>query len=120
MTMPNQSGRDRGSHGGQRTNKHKNTKPEKKTIKNIEFAIGSAKKASEYVTNLEIIINKARMTYKQGEAVAQALEGMEPYDWSTHEPTMGTPVETDADKKKVKLRRLQSTFRSSMLALMPR
>ena len=83
---PQRGGRGRGfsnrrsgrNNGQGRNSKPNSTAPKtKKTLSDHIFHVGSAKQASDYVTNKKFFINYVKKTYENGDDVGEALEKKE-------------------------------------------
>ena len=103
----NRGGRGRGGRGfGRRTNtsqtstsKSSATSSKKKTLADHVYYVGSAKQASDYVTNTIFIINHIKKTYRGGNDVAEALTKMEEFDFNSIKPIRQVSTATvDATK----------------------
>jgi len=71
----------------------------KETVKEYYYYIGSSKKASDYKTTSEYIINYIKKTFNRGNNVAKALQTLVRTDPETWKPTLKASKETNqADK----------------------
>ena len=59
------------------------------------YYLGSAKQASDYVTVTEFIINHIRVTFVNGGDIGDALEKLEPKDFSSCMPIGEVSKKTD-------------------------
>ncbi len=96
------SGRSGGRGGGRRPNtssrSNHTSKPKEesqKTLQDYQFNVGSAKHASEYVSSFNYIVNHIKMNYNRPGDIGKALEELEEFDFTPHEPKLKTSKNKD-------------------------
>ena len=96
-------------------NNNRNSKPrqsKKKTkLEDHEFIIGSNKQAAEYEETIEHVINYTKMSYKNGNDVAETLRKESVIDASIWDPTMGYSAKEDENKIKMENRQFEIKYR---------
>ncbi len=86
------SGSSSRSASSKSTKKSKDSKiPERKTLSDYKYAIGTAKQAGDYNKITNYLILHIRKTYEQGGDIADALEALQEYDFSSVTPTLKSP-----------------------------
>ena len=91
-------GRSKSRHSrGKSRGKHENTSRSKKTLGDHIFQVGSAKNASDFVTNSNFIMNHIQISMDNGLDVSTAMKEGKHLDFSTLEPVLQVAT-ADPDK----------------------
>ena len=93
-------GHGRGCFGGQgKTNNNKNKENNKKDYSKLQFQVGTAKQASDFVNIKKHCINYIEKSFVKGHYMAAALEQKADYDFTSEKPApLVLLPEDDADK----------------------
>ena len=101
--QPARTGRGRGRfHGRGRSQNHPNKTKDttKKDASQLQFVVGTAKQASDFIKIKKYCINSFKMKFKQGIYIATALEEGKEYDFTTEVPPPLILIqETGTDKE---------------------
>ena len=73
--------------------------PQKKTIGDYQYYIGSSKQASDYETTTAYLINHIQKTFAYGKDIAKALENLTPYDMTKHQPVIRVSKSQDPQQR---------------------
>ena len=94
MSRSGRSGRGKG-HGDGR---FKKTLPKKKTIENYQFYVGTSRQAADYESTAEFLINHIKMSFDQGNDIAENLTTMVEIRIDDWMPTLKSSDESDNEK----------------------
>ena len=107
------SNNQRSRRGGARGNTTRSTgtqEPKKAKLEDHVFNTGSARNASEYVTNVKYILNYIRIELDEGDDIANALQDGKEFDHTAVEPVLKASVATDATKKELEQKQFEIEF----------
>ena len=102
--------RDRQDRSKSRSRKSNDTPKKKKTLGDHAFYVGSAKNASDCVTNSNYIINYIQKEYSEGLDIADALREGKDYDFTTDAPKLKISEKTDAKELASETAQFQREF----------
>ena len=107
---PRRPGRGRGRGGRSHTRRSQapssrsTPTPRKKTLADHVYYIGSAKQASDYVTNTLFFTNYVKKAYEGGNDVAEALSKLQEFEFDKIKPVVQVTTNTDAAAKEWKIK----------------
>ena len=82
-------GRGQSQAGGRsQASKLATKKPEKKTVDDYVYSIGTAKQINDFVIITKFLINHIKATYKFGANVGTALEAKQEFDFNSIKPSL--------------------------------
>ena len=94
MSRSGRSGRGKG-HGDGR---FKKTLPKKKTIENYQFYVGTSRQAADYESTAEFLINHIKMSFDQGNDIAETLTTMVKMETDNWMPILKSSDELDDEQ----------------------